>query len=152
MRLWRLAKAIYPQLDGEGARLFGGRWNSPGSAMVYTASSLALAVVEALVHLNPDQIPVDLMAFEIDIPDDITTEILHPLPKNWRKTPAPTVCQLAGNAWIRSGRTAVLIVPSAVIPNEKNYLLNPKHEDMGRVKVVGSERFTFDARLLKTGK
>jgi RES domain-containing protein len=146
MRLWRLAKAIYPQLDGEGARLFGGRWNSAGTAMIYTASSLALAVVEALVHLNPDQIPDDLMAFEIDIPDDISTELLSPLPKNWRKTPAPSACQRAGDTWIRSGRTAILIVPSAVIPNEKNYLLNPKHEDMGKVRVVRRERFAFDGR------
>jgi RES domain-containing protein len=148
MRVWRLAKDAFAPLDGEGGRLYGGRWNSPGLAMVYTAAHLSLAVVELLVHMDPDLVPSDLRAFEIDIPDDLIVEPLDPLPRRWHNTPAPAACQRFGDEWLLSRRSVVLAVPSVVIRSERNYLLNPNHPDMNKIRVVDSFRFTFDSRLL----
>lgn len=93
MRVWRLmrrAYAVYP-LDGEGARLYGGRWNFPGTPVVYTASSLALAALEVLVHVDTDLAPTDLFAIAIDVPDRLQIETITRamLPANWQRTPAP---------------------------------------------------------------
>ena len=147
MRAWRLARRAHSALDGEGARRAGGRWNSPGLPLVYASSHLSLAALELLVHLDPDEVPADLAAFLIDIPDTVAVERIEPaaLPPRWRVEEEN--CRRAGDAWLRARRTAVLIVPSALIPEELNTLLNPTHADAGRVRVVSSRPFTFDPRL-----
>ena len=149
VRLCRLTKAEHrPGLDGESARLWGGRWNSPGVAMVYCASSLALAMLETLVHLPPSMrrtgaLP-QLLVIGLDVPDDtILTLDLAGLPPNHG---IPEL-RVAGDAWIKSRQCLGLRVPSRVIAPEINVVLNPAHPDMARVIVAETEVFVFDDRL-----
>jgi RES domain-containing protein len=150
MRVWRIARTVYDPLDGEGARLFGGRWSSRGSPVVYTAAHLSLAVLEVLVHADPDLIPNDLAVFEIEIPDDLAVERVAPeaLPADWQKISEHLVCRELGDAWLQGGGAAVLVVPSAIIPEETNYLINPAHPASDRVQVAQTRPFVFDPRLL----
>lgn len=136
-------------MSGDGARLFSGRWNEAGVAMVYTATSLALAAMEMFVHLDPSMAPDDLVSVEIAAPDDLAVEEvgLSALPKRWRATEVETAAM--GTAWVRSGRTALLRVPSAVIEGEWNVLLNPAHVEFARVKVVATRAFCFDERMFR---
>lgn len=152
MRAWRLVKAEFAKnaFSGDGARLAGGRWNPKGLSVVYTSSSLALAALELLVHADDDLLPDDLISFAVDIPDDIGMEYLaiSELPANWRDYPPPEALQEIGAARIARQNTPVLAVPSAVIPEEHNFLLNPAHPDFGRIRWDTTPRpFQFDARL-----
>ena len=150
MLVWRLAKRSRPTFDGEGARLYGGRWNHPGVAVVYTAESLSLAVLEFFVHLTPRDAP-DLVAISADIPDDVRLDRLdqRAMASDWRVTPAPATLADLGTAWARGGATAVLAVPSAIVPRETNYLLNPAHPDFRRVRIGRPEPFALDPRMLR---
>ena len=152
MLVWRLAIGSHPEIDGEGARLYGGRWNSPGVAMVYTATHLALALLEQLVHLNPAELPDTFRAFAIDLPDDVTSEVVA-----WDTAPDDSaVCRRYGDAWAEQRRSAVLIVPSAVLAarlqpgdiatDERNVLLNPRHSSAGAWRVTETS-FRVDGRL-----
>jgi len=153
MRLWRITGRGRTRLDGSGARRAGGRWNSKGVAVVYTSGTLALAVIERLVHLDPDLMPVGQVAIEIEVPDALV-ERFPPrrLPRNWRRVPAPASTQRLGDAWVAARRSAVLAVPSVVVPRELNYLINPLHRDAGRIKVVARGPFSFDPRLVGAGR
>lgn len=154
VRIWRLIKARYASapLSGEGARLYGGRWNERGTAVVYAASTLALAELEMLVHVERADAPADLVAIELEIPDDVDVEDLgvSSLPADWRSYPPRDALARIGTDWARSLRTAVLRVPSAVVPQEHNYLVNPAHGDAVRIEVIGSAPVVFDARLFAT--
>jgi RES domain-containing protein len=147
MQVYRLAKQAYSVLDGEGARLYGGRWNSPGHAVVYTAGSRALALLELLVHTELDTMPSGMVLLTVEVPERIVVEELRPLPRAWHRLPAPPACHKAGDLWVASGRSAVLAVPSVVIHKEHNYLINPGHPDSRAIKVVKREPFSFDTRL-----
>jgi RES domain-containing protein len=152
MILWRLCQRRYAgrPLDGEGARLYGGRWNYPGTPVMYTAGSLALAALEVLVHVDQDIAPMDLVATPIDVPRRIRIEEIHltDLPVNWRSTPAPEQLQRLGTAWVQRATSVLLRVPSVVVPEEHNYLVNPAHPARRRLKVGSPRPFTFDPRLL----
>ncbi len=156
VRVWRLARSRFARtpLDGEGARIFGGRWNLPGTALVYTSSTLALAQLELLVHVDRPDAPKDLVAIQLEIPDRVALEIIDPasLPRGWKRYPAPPRLASIGTTWAASLRTGVLRVPSAVVPREFNYLLNPAHADTALVKEVGRERLVFDERLFTRAK
>ena len=148
---WRIVKAKHAvkAFDGEGARVEGGRWNSPGTPMVYTSESAALAALELLVHLGRGSI---LAAYAL-IPCTFDAAMVLPLdrrrlPKNWRSYPAPPLLQVIGDEWVKSGTSAVLEVPSAVIETESNYVLNPRHRDFRAVRVMAPQPFEFDLRLL----
>lgn len=119
--------------------------------MVYAASSLALAALELLVHVADDLMPADWVAFAIDLPDDIAFETLttDQLPPNWREYPAPDVLQNLGGDWVGGRRSGVLAVPSAVIPVELNYVINPNHPDFARITWGMPQPFRFDVRLRK---
>jgi RES domain-containing protein len=147
--VWRLARLAHLKLDGEGARLAGGRWNSRGRAAVYTSSRLSLAALELLVHTDVPLVPPDLVACELEVPDDIEIESveLAMLPNDWRAPGHPT-CRAIGDAWLDEDRTAVLRVPSAVVPEEWNYLINPRHRAAKRIELVRRRKFTFDSRLV----
>src|ERR1035438_6268912 len=128
MNVARICRAKFPDLDGKGAAIKGGRWNSPGTPVVYTSSCGALAVLEYRVHtdVNPD----DLLIYTIEIPDTIKTE---------RSTWMPDIktAQHFGDVWVRSNRSALLAVPSVVVPRQFNYLLNPHHPDLtGHIKII----------------
>jgi len=151
--IWRLCRRRYSRrpLDGEGARFYGGRWNYPGTVVVYTAGTLALAALEVLVHVDLDLVPTDLVSIPIKIPTGIRIEEISVavLPANWRNTPAPERLQELGTTWVRRGTSLLLQVPSTVIPEEHNYLVNPAHPDLPRLKSGAPKLFTFDPRLFK---
>ena len=150
MRIWRIAGRRRTKLDGLGARRSGGRWNSKGIALVYASSTLSLTVLEKLVHVDPDTMPLGQVELEIDVPDRlITTLPRRRLPRGWRRIPPIRATQLLGDAWVASAISAVLAVPSAIVPAELNYLINPLHPDAARIKIVRRRSFSFDPRLVK---
>jgi RES domain-containing protein len=151
-RSFRIARSPFADLSGEGARLYGGRWNRPGLPAVYTASSRALSVLEMLVHLQPRRLPQDLQLFTVEIPDDIPGEVLavDGFPPDWRAI-GSSFCLDTGDEWLRGGNEAVLWVPSAIVPDEYNAILNPNHPDARRIQVVHRQPFEFDPRLLAIG-
>ena len=150
-RVWRIARGRYAPLSGEGARIHGARWNSPGVTVVYTAGSLSLAIVELLVHTDPDLIPDDLVAFEIELPDSLPTRAVAAgeLPPGWTDPSDFAPCRALGDAWARAADSCALRVPSAIVPEESNLLLNPLHPDAPGVRVVSQRPFAFDPRLLR---
>ncbi len=152
MRVWRICRKPYVDtaLDGSGGMYTSGRWHSKGNPIAYTASSAALAALEVLVHVDPLTAPADLRLLAIELPDDLSIEVLEPitLPEGWHSVPAPAALQTIGSSWLTSGRTAALNVPSAVIKVERNFLLNPRHPEVQRVRILSDEAFSFDTRLL----
>ena len=149
---WRIVKARHAAnaFDGEGARVEGGRWNSPGSAVVYTSQSAALAALELLVHLGRGAILANYVLIRCSFDEALMTRLDRKrLPKNWRSYPAPPELQLIGGEWVRSGASAVLEVPSAVIDTESNYLLNPRHRDVQAIRIGQPLAFELDLRLLQ---
>lgn len=151
MRVWRICRRRYRRFDGEGARLYGGRWNHRGTSLVYTSGSLSLAALELFVHVDTDLAPAGLIAIPADIPVDLKFEAVDPekLPKNWRDYPAPEALKSIATGWLERSASAVLEVPSAVIPTERNYLLNPKHADFTRIRIDDPIPFAFDPRMWK---
>jgi RES domain-containing protein len=147
---WRITKARHAAtaFDGEGARLAGGRWSSPGLPLVYTAENAALAALEVLVHLDAAARPAYAL-IPCTFPAGIVLRLdRRRLPANWRSYPAPAALQQLGDAWFKSGTSAVLDVPSVVIDIQSNYLLNPTHPDFARVKTGKPGPFDFDSRLI----
>ena len=146
MKAWRLCRRRYAALDGEGARLVGGRWNPRGTAAVYLAESISLAALECLVHFQPATAPTDYVAIGVTF-DGSLVETPSRLPKTWREDP-PIASQSFGGKWLTEARSAVLAVPSVVVSLEKNYVLNPTHPDFASVQVDPPIDFRFDERLL----
>jgi RES domain-containing protein len=135
--------------SGEGARLYGGRWNPKGVRVAYTASSRALAMLEMLVQDQPLRAKYVIIAAWI--PSIIRIERVSPskLPDNWQAAQHVEILRQIGADWIRRGRTAVLCVPSAVVPQESNYLLNPAHPDFNKIKLGKAEVLKTDRRLAR---
>ncbi len=152
MRFWRICRRRYAQdvATGEGARLYGGRWNSRGVQMVYASSSLALAAVETFVNLEPNLRPPDLVFIEGEIPDslEIARLDLKDLPGNWHKTRDDSLHRF-GDEWVKAGKTVALLVPSAAIRGEWNVLLNPAHKNYSKIKFEEPKAFAFDARMFR---
>ena len=149
--VWRLIKEkeANTAFTGDGARLYGGRWNNKGIPAVYASGSLSLAALELFVHLGLPEIKIPFASIRATIPDEITIEAVTDLPTDWRDEPAPDSTKDIGTGWFRERRSAVLRVPSAVITNEFNYVLNPEHPDFGKVVIDAPERFYFDPRMYK---
>ena len=152
MRLWRVCRARHAKaaFSGDGARLYGGRWNSRGVSMVYTSTSLALAAIETFVDLEPNLRPDDLMSIEAELPDDEPAGRVEPatLPANWHSAGLDTLRRI-GDAWIRGGETLALFVPSAALHSEWNVLLNPAHPHLARLRRDKPRRFEFDERMFR---
>lgn len=150
MPVWRITRQPYQKLDGEGARLYGGRWNSEGVAAMNTSATLSLAALEYLVHVDVEDVPDDLCALTIAIPDDAPVDevAIADLPADWNQVEDHPACTARGDQWSRDGEALLLRVPSAVIPDETNILINPKHPSMTQVRVVSVQSFSFDRRLL----
>ena len=151
MQVWRICSRRHQRFDGEGARLYGGRWNYPGTAVVYTSASLALAALDLFVHIDVDLLPNDLVAIAAEVPERLAVETVKvaSLPKNWRRYPALESLKDIGTNWAARGSTAILAVPSAIIPEEQNYLLNPAHRGFKQVRLRRSIPFHFDPRMWK---
>jgi RES domain-containing protein len=143
--VYRLAKAAFAALDGEGARLYGGRWNAPGRAMIYAAASPSLAVLEVLVHLDlpAELMPDDYRLLAIEIPDDAEIERVEQAPIDL------DACRSVGDDFLIRGAAFALLVPSVVVPQERNALINARHAAMMSVRLVGNEPFRFDLRLMR---
>lgn len=148
---WRLLKRrfVAHAFDGEGARLFGGRWNSPGSPLVYCSATASLAVLEVFANLQRSDLAEQYVLIECSFDDSLVEPIsVNDLPEDWRRSPAPTILQGIGDEWIRRGRSAVLAVPSAIIEHELNYLLNPAHPDFRSIRRTTAKPFVFDLRFV----
>ncbi|MDT0632937.1 RES family NAD+ phosphorylase [Rubrivirga litoralis] len=148
--VWRLVKARWAAtaFDGEGARRGGGRWNSPGVPVVYLAGTLELAQLEVLVNLPTPRLLGSYVAFRVSVPSGLVEAVApRELPADWRRDPAPRSAQAVGDAWVRAERSAVLRVPSAVVPSSPNYLVNPAHPDARRLVVDGPFDPALDPRL-----
>lgn len=150
MRLWRIASERHDPLDGEGAGRFGGRWNSPGRPVVYTSAHASLAMLEKLVWTDPEDIPDGLQLYEMDIPGDLAPVPLDAalLPSGWSEAGSPACIRL-GDEWLDRREHLALAVPSALVQEERNVLIDPLHADAGRIRVVAFRPFAFDIRLLE---
>jgi RES domain-containing protein len=152
MIAYRIARTRHIRdLSGLGAKLYGGRWNSKGTAIVYTSENRSLATVEYLVHVPISIIPDDLSIASIEIPDSIKPKylLLGNLPKNWRDYPPPPELAEIGTKWALSLASLLLRVPSAVVENEFNILIIPQHPDIKRISISKIEKFRFDKRLVR---
>jgi RES domain-containing protein len=153
--VWRLARSEFAdELDGEGARLFGGRWNSRGRTALYTSTHLSLSVLEVYVHIPPalrDNLPV-LQAVQISIPADASTTRIPPerLRELMTSTDPMAACRAVGDHWIDRGEELILEVPSILVVEETNLILNPAHIGMKDVAIVSARAFHFDSRLAAT--
>lgn len=152
MRVWRIASRAHAAFDGEGARRHGSRWTPRGMPVLFSAATLSLAAPERFVHTDSDLEPMDLVAIPVEINDDIAIEsvAVDTLPADWRTFPPPPALGSIGERWVRASRTAVLSVPSVLIPHERNFVLNPTHREFARLSIGRSEPFSFDPRMWKT--
>jgi RES domain-containing protein len=146
---WRIVKARYAKsaFDGEGARLYGGRWNSPGVPMVYLAENRSLALLEVLVHLS-DEAVSSFVLIEVEYRANDVEEIApEALPRGWASSIART--RELVDAWVRSKRTPLLSVPSALVPQERNLLLDPRHPRARSLTLGKPEAIALDPRLAR---
>ena len=151
-RVYRVLRKAYARtpLDGEGAYLFGGRWSSPGTRLVYTSQHQSLAMLEYFVHLDAADAPPDLVLVTAEVPNDLSRQrvAVDDLPSTWRRSPAPAELARIGDEFVRKAANCVLSVPSALAPNENNWLLNPQHPGFGRVVVSRIEPLIYDERMV----
>lgn len=147
---WRIVQARHQEdaFSGEGARLHGGRWNSKGTPVIYTSGSIALAALELLVNLPSPKLLEAFVRIPVSFPPDFI-KIISPseLPKDWRDHPISPSTREMGDRWALKNSSAVLRVPSVVIPEEFNYLLNPTHPDFAQIRIGKSLLYQFDHRL-----
>lgn len=148
---WRLTPWVHAMtaFSGEGARLHGGRWNPPGDPAVYLASTIALAALEYLTGVDVDLAPERLVVIPAEWDTDLPVEVVasRHLPRGWRAYPNPQSTRDLGHAWLQSSRTAVLSVPSAIVPQERLYVVNPRHPRFRDIRIGRPQPFTLDPRL-----
>jgi RES domain-containing protein len=152
MIVYRLGKSQFSDdLVGIGAKLFGARWNNVGTACLYASSSRALAVLEYTVNVNIHDIPRALSFTEIEIPDENIAELeITDLPGNWTEFPAPSTTKDFGTNLLRQATAPIIKIPSTIIPQEYNYILNPAHPDSNKFKILKVEDFIYDIRIKST--
>ncbi len=151
LECWRIVRRerAADAFTGEGARQFGGRWNSPGVPIVYASEHQSLAALEILVHLQP-RLPLEFVVFRLAVPDDLIARLPDSaLPLEWRAEPPRLPTMQLGDAWYRESQSAVLAIPSTIIPEESNLLLNPRHPDYPRITIHLPHAFSFDPRLVE---
>jgi RES domain-containing protein len=151
VRVWRICKRQYAEapFSGDGGLKAAMRWNHKGRRIVYTSQSLSLATLELWVHVDPLETLTTYVAVSADIPDDLAVMVFEEeqLPPGWRNDPSPVKLRDAGAKWLASLASVVARVPSAIIPNEHNYLLNPEHKDFARIQTGAAIPFVFDHRM-----
>ncbi len=144
---WRIDRPRRNAFSGEGARRFGGRWNSPGTAVVYLSEHQSLAALEIFVHLQPLVPREKFLAYLVEW-DPSLMEELKKLPADWRASPPGAATMQIGDEWVREGRSVVLAIPSAIVPAERNFLLNPAHPKFSQLRLHKPVEFAFDPRLV----
>ncbi len=153
MKVFRIEREKYlnTTLTGVGASMAKGfRWNSLNTQLVYTAENRALAILEVSVHLDlTEDLPIDRYILEIDIPEDLTIQEvkIDELPENWDSKLSGIITQIIGDDFVSESLAPVLKVPSSIVPQEFNYLINPRHPDAGRIKVIAKTAMRFDPRF-----
>jgi RES domain-containing protein len=151
VRLYRIADARYGPESGEGARLYGGRWNSPGRAVIYACTTYAGAMLEKLVHTG-GQIPKHQVCVTFDYPDDLPVTTLDAQTVPGWSDEDDTVSRRAGDAWLLAAQTPILLVPSVVFDIERNALINPAHPGMAHIRIASIEAIRWDDRLFPSSK
>ncbi len=156
MIVFRLCREVYSSdLNGKGAEKSGGRWNSKGIPMLYTSETRALCLAEMMVNLPLNLIPKDFSMVSILVPDELQTHTIkiEQLPSDWKMFPHSYSTQKLGDDFINEGKFIALKVPSVVVPLEYNVIINPRHTDMGKVKIIEVKKFSIDERLIaKSGE
>jgi len=152
MKAFRICKKKHSKdISGQGAKLSGGRWNSKGTPIIYSASTVSLALLETLVHVDIKHIPRNLVFVEYDIPDDVKIKSvsLRSLPANWKDYPTPTGIALIGDKFVWAAKELILKVPTAIAAtiDEYNVLINPIHPDLSRIRIVKVKALQPDSRL-----
>ena len=154
IRAWRIATDTpgytADDLTGAGAKLSGGRWNRPGNAVLYCASNISLAVLETFIHLKAGGLPLNRYLVELSIPDALWSDA-HAVPAppvGWDAIPTGKVSLDAGDAWLKGNRSALMIVPSVIVREESNVLINPLHPDARRIAARKVRKWLYDPRLM----
>ncbi|HOE19188.1 MAG TPA: RES domain-containing protein [Syntrophorhabdaceae bacterium] len=150
MVVYRISrKRFATDLSGSGAKRYGGRWNPKGVSLVYASESRALAVLEYYVHTDPALLPMDISIASIRIPDDAPGKeiFIGDLPPDWREYPPPVQLAILGENWFKSDESLLLLVPSVVVPRERNVLVNPGHSLIKEVTITDIEDYSFGRRL-----
>lgn len=140
---------IATAFDGEGAKLYGGRWNNKGTAVVYLSESLSLAAMELLVHIESNEILKNYITIPVHF-DNKLIQTLNPVetPADWTAQPAPLSTKIIGDKWISEQSSVILEVPSVIVPSESNFLINPYHKDFKKLEIGSPQPFDFDHRLM----
>lgn len=154
---WRLVRPRFGNLSdafsGEGARLFGGRWNSPGRRVTYVSSHLSLAALETLVHADRRSFERDYVVFRLSIPEDLSLELRdEDLPEDWQARAVSEGARQVGDAWLAARASVALSIPSVIVPEERNYLLNPEHPLFTELTIESPRPWRFDVRLANTNQ
>lgn len=149
---WRLVRLAFADrhdaFSGEGARRFGGRWNSPGRRVVYGSEHLSLAALETLAHAERSRFERAYVAFRLGVPQELVLEVRREdLPRDWRVRPVSAGARELGDAWLAERASVALRVPSVLVPQEHNLLLDPEHPRFREVRIAAGEAFRFDERL-----
>ena len=151
MNIWRIYRAKHEKtaFSGAGAEKTGGRWNPKGFSIVYASENLSLATLELFVHVEPSNVPSDLVSIKGKLPGGVSTEEIDQskLPDDWRRFPAPPELQSIGLKWLEGKSSLILLVPSAVNPVERNVLLSPHHPEFSDLEVESGQPFSFDPRM-----
>ena len=152
IRAWRVVKLkhVSHAFDGEGSKLFGSRWNHPGIKMVHVSGTLSLAILEVLVHLQTSAPLPNYVVFHLEFGEALVERVeVSGLPPDWRASPPPSAVRQIGDLWIQRASSAVLEVPSALIPHERNYLLNPSHPDFTRIEIGAQMPLDIASRIFR---
>lgn len=148
---WRITKAKHKNIafTGFGCQFTSGRWHNQKVTVVYCSESQALSALEIFVHIGEDGKDIKFVSFEINIPSSLILDVsdISELPKRWRKEPPGAGTKKIGSDWVNSSASPVLSIPSAVIPKERNYLLNTHHSDFSSISIQKPEPFSFDSRM-----
>ncbi len=155
MIVWRIA-ADTPgytadDMSGVGAKISGARWNRPGNAMLYCGSNIALAALETFVHLKAGGLPLNRYLVQINVPDDVWSKAydMRNPPVGWDAVPAAIVSLDAGDSWVKGNISALMVVPSVIVPEEHNVLINPLHPDIKKLTARKMRKWTYDSRMTR---
>jgi len=153
IKAWRIVKAKHKAkaFTGDGCQYASGRWHNLMVPVVYCSDSQALSALETFVHLQEDVKHIKYVMFELHIPASLILEVesIATLPKRWRKQPPGVETKKIGSQWVKSNSSAVLSVPSTIVPESRNYLLNPLHPNISKIAIKPPNKFSFDARMWK---
>jgi RES domain-containing protein len=149
MLIYRISSSKYIEdLSGAGAKQYGGRWNNKRTAVVYLAETRAMAVMEVLVHLSPEQVDRPFVLATFDVPDDKIYDIsIFDLPEDWRDPQTGDELKKIGDKFVRDGIYLLMKVPSIILEEEFNFIINPNHPDSKKIKLVNRRDFVFDKRF-----